>query len=54
LTLMRILHTLGYMRHDPELIIPISSAEINIKDMAMIAPKRSKMIALINESLKAN
>ncbi|KKR28240.1 MAG: repair protein RecO protein [Candidatus Woesebacteria bacterium GW2011_GWA1_39_8] len=40
LTLIRILHVLGYMRHDPELSIPISSAEIEIKK-------------LINESLKA-
>ena len=53
LTLMRILHSLGYMRHDPELLIPMSSAEIDIKDLEMIAPRRSKMIELINESLKA-
>ena len=53
LTLIRILHVLGYMRHDPELSIPISSAEIEIKDLATIAPRRSKMIELINESLKA-
>jgi len=53
LTLMRILHSLGYMQYDPELLIPISSTEIEIKDLEMIAPRRSKMIALINESLKA-
>lgn len=53
LTLVRILHSLGYMRHDPELSVPMSSAEIEIKDLAAIAPRRSKMIALINESLKA-
>lgn len=53
LTLLRILHTLGYMRHDPELLIPMSSAEINIEDLEKIAPQRSKMIELINESLKA-
>mgnify|MGYP001571675779 FL=1 len=53
LTLIRVLHSLGYMRHDPELSIPISSLEIEIKDLEIIAPKRSKMIRLINESLKA-
>jgi hypothetical protein len=53
LTLVRILHCLGYMRHDPQLSIPISSSEIEIKDLEMIAPRRSKMVALINESLKA-
>lgn len=53
LTLLRILHTLGYMRHDPELLIPMSSVEINIQDLEKIAPQRSKMIELINESLKA-
>jgi DNA repair protein RecO len=53
LTLVRILHSLGFMRHDPELLIPMSSVEIEIKDLEMIAPKRSKMIKLINESLKA-
>ncbi len=53
LTLTRILHALGYMRHDPELLIPITSAEIEIKDLEAIAPRRSKMVQLINESLKA-
>jgi recombinational DNA repair protein (RecF pathway) len=53
LTLVRILHSLGYMRYDPELSIPMSSTEIDIKDLEMIAPKRLKMITLINESLKA-
>jgi DNA repair protein RecO (recombination protein O) len=53
LTLIRILHTLGYMRHDPEFLIPMSSAEINIKDLEKIAPRRWKMVELINESLKA-
>jgi hypothetical protein len=52
LTLVRILHVLGYMRHDPELLIPMSSMDINIDDLEKIAPRRSKMIALINESLK--
>jgi hypothetical protein len=53
LTLVRILHTLGYMRHDPELAIPLSSSEIQITDLASIAPHRAQMVALINESLKA-
>ncbi|KKQ78055.1 MAG: DNA repair protein RecO [Candidatus Zambryskibacteria bacterium RIFCSPLOWO2_01_FULL_39_39] len=53
LTLVRILHVLGYMRHDPELLIPMSSSEIEIKDLEMIAPQRSKIIGLINESLRA-
>lgn len=53
LTLLRILHVLGYMRHDPELMIPMSSSEIETKDLAKIAPIRSKIVQLINESLKA-
>ncbi len=53
LTLIRILHSLGYMRYDPEFIIPMTSSEIEIKDLEAIAPRRSKMIQLINESLKA-
>jgi len=53
LTLMRILHSLGYMRYDPELVVPISSTEISVKDLEMIAPRRSKIVKLINESLKA-
>ena len=53
LTLIRILHSLGYMRHDPEFMIPMTSTEIEIKDLEMIAPRRSKMVQLINESLKA-
>jgi DNA repair protein RecO len=53
LTLMRILHILGYMGHDPELLIQVSSSEIEIKDLEMIAPRRSKIVKLINESLKS-
>lgn len=53
LTLVRILHALGYMRHDPELSIPITSSEINVGDLETIAPRRYQMISLINESLKA-
>jgi len=53
LTLVRILHVLGYMRYDPEFTIPVSSSEIKIKDLKTIAPKRSKIVFLINESLKA-
>lgn len=53
LTLIRILFILGYLRHDPELLIPISSAEIAAKDLKVIAPRRFKVISLINESLKA-
>jgi len=53
LTLMRILHSLGYMRYDPELLVPMSSSEIEIKDLEIIAPRRSKIIQLINESLRA-
>jgi DNA repair protein RecO len=44
LTMLRILHILGYMRHDPELSVPISSTEITTE---------ARMIALINESLRA-
>lgn len=53
LTLLRILHILGYMKHDPELLVPLSSSEIEIKDLETIAPRRARVISLINESLKA-
>lgn len=53
LTLLRILHSLGFMRHDPEFMIPMSSTEIGAEDLEKIAPRRSKIIELINESLKA-
>lgn len=53
LTLVRILHALGFMRHDPELSIPIASVEIGVDDLALIAPKRAQLIQLINESLQA-
>lgn len=52
LTLMRILHELGLMRHDPEFTIPLVSSEINTRDLENLAPKRCKIISLINESLK--
>jgi len=53
LTIMRILHALGYMVSDPEISIPISSYEIAVEDLDTIAPRRKEIISLINESLKA-
>lgn len=53
LTLLRVLHCLGYMRHDPELSVPISSCQIRPEDLEIIAPRRAQMVLLINESLKA-
>ena len=53
LVLLKILHNLGYMRNDPELSIPMSSLEIAITDLEKIAPKRSHIVNLINESIKA-
>jgi len=53
LVLLRILHSLGYMRHDPDFSIPILSIEMDTKDLELLAPRRLKMISLINESLKA-
>lgn len=51
LVLLKILNNLGYMKHDPELSVPISSHEIEDKDLDIIAPRRAKVTALINESL---
>ena len=53
LVLLRILNSLGYMRSDPELSLPISSSEIEMKDLETIAPRRLQITMLINESLKA-
>lgn len=53
LTLLRILHCLGYMRHDPSLTIPIASSEIATEDLVLLAPRRAQIVELINESLKA-
>jgi recombinational DNA repair protein (RecF pathway) len=53
LTLARILHSLGYMHSDPELSLPISSHDIEPKDLEAIAPRRSRLVRLINESLKS-
>ncbi len=52
LTVSRILHTLGYMKHDPELLIPLDSSEISEAYLSDIAPKRYAMVRLINQSLK--
>lgn len=53
LVLLKILHALGYMRHDPELALPITSLEISRSDLSLISPRRAQIVALINESLKA-
>jgi recombinational DNA repair protein (RecF pathway) len=53
LVLLRILHTLGFLRHDPELSLPVNSSEIISDHLNQIAPRRSHIISLINESLKS-
>lgn len=53
LTLMRILYILGYMKYDPELTIPISSSEIGTEHLNLVAPRRSRIVSLINESLRS-
>lgn len=53
LALLKVLNCLGYMRHDPELALPISSHEIEDEDLEKIAPRRQRIIGLINESLRA-
>lgn len=52
LVLLKILNIFGYMRNDPDFSIPMSASEINEKDLNIIAPKRAKVVELINESLK--
>jgi DNA repair protein RecO len=53
LTLLKILSALGYMRHSPNLLIPISKNRIEVMDLEAIAPHRAQIVALINESLKS-
>lgn len=52
LVLLRILHSLGYMRSDPELTLPLTSSEIKTADLSLLSPRRAKLVSLINESLK--
>jgi DNA repair protein RecO (recombination protein O) len=53
LVLLRILHFLGYMDSDPELLVPISKTEIEFIDLETIAPRRAEIVKLINDSLKS-
>jgi len=53
MVLMKILHTLGYMRHDPEFLENFQTINLTQEDLENLLPKRVKMIKLINESLKA-
>ncbi len=53
LTLMKILFVLGYMKDDPELLLPISSSDFRLEGLKTLLPRRGEMIYLINESLKA-
>ncbi len=52
LVLLKILKIFGYMRSDPDILIPINSSIIEDEDLLLIAPNRQKIIRLINESLK--
>ena len=54
ISLMRILHILGYMKADPDLLAPVSASEIVMSDLETIAPRRARIVSLINESLKAS
>lgn len=52
LVLLRILYNLGYMQHDPDFAQPMVSSIMSAADLALIAPRRSRITRLINESLK--
>lgn len=54
LILLKILNVFGYMRNDPDFVIPINSLEISEEDVLSMAPKREVVIRLINESLKVS
>lgn len=53
LTAARILHVSGYLSSDPSLLLPLSSWEVSAGGLESLAPKRSAVIKLINQSLKS-
>lgn len=53
LTLLRVLHHLGYMKNDPEFSLPISSQDIEAQHLTLVSAKRAALTRLINDSLKA-
>ncbi len=53
LVCLRILHNLGYMRHDPDFSVSLTDTLIKIDDLEALIPRRQNAIFLINEALKA-
>lgn len=53
LALLKILHSLGFLREDPELNACVSPGSLDAQSLAFIASRRAQMARLINESLRA-
>ncbi len=53
LILLRILHKLGFLRADPDLVICLEEQGITDKALTTIQTHRHKTVSLINESLEA-
>ena len=53
LIMLRIIHNLGFLKHDPELSPHLSMSDLNDNELKLVAPKKKKMIELINESMKS-
>ena len=53
LVLLRVLHILGYLREDPDLLVKNSTNFMVNENLVFVAAQKTKIISLINESLKA-
>lgn len=54
LVMLRIIHNLGFLKHDPEVSTYLPLSNFTEEELKLIAPNKSKIIKLINESIKSS
>ncbi len=53
LIMLRIIHNLGFLINDPELSLYLPTSQISELELEAIAPKKKRIIELINHSMKS-
>ncbi len=54
LVILKVLYHLGYMNNDPEFSLPLASVVISEEEVKRVLPKRSFLISVINDALRAS
>ncbi len=53
LVMLRVIHNLGFLKHDPEFSNYLAFSVLDEKELELVAPRKAQMINLINDSMKS-